>query len=130
MSIESKLDKLTAAVVALTGVLANAALGAPVSEKTVKEEVQVKAPAMAESAAENVVADTASAGVGGGKYANAANSSVDEIRARLRPVVEKHGPASIEAALKTLGVDMLTNLSAEQYPALLEGIANAIGVEV
>ena len=122
MSIESKLDKLTAAVEALTGVLANAALGAPAPEKTQKGPADVAVSDATKI--ETVVGTTTSA------YPDAANCSVDEIRARLRPIVEKHGAAPIEAALKTLGVDMLTSLAAEQYPALLDGVANAINAEV
>ncbi len=141
MSIENEIKKLTEAVTGLTQVLATAAIGgtAP-AEKTVKATVQevaevrktapVKEEEPVAAPTDEPVAEETVAEVPTGKYADAAKCTVDEIRARLTPVVQKHGPSAIEGPLKGLGVEMLTKLPAEKYPELLEGVAAAIGEEV
>ncbi len=149
MSIENEIKKLTEAVVGLTHVLANAAMGGgPKTKPPVKNEAakQAQETAPIKEEVEKVVeADQVAPGAGKAataqveepvaeaptsKYADAAKCTVDEIRARLTPVVQKHGPSAIEGPLKALGVEMLTKLPAEKYPELLEGVAAAIGEEV
>ncbi len=138
MSIENEIKKLTEAVTGLTHVLANAAIsGTAPAEKTVKAAVQevaevtpVKKEEPGATPAEELVAEEPVAEAPTSKYADAAKCTVDEIRARLTPVVQKHGPSAIEGPLTALGVEMLTKLPAEKYPELLEGVATAIGEEV
>lgn len=140
--LETEVKKLAEAVIGLTQVLANAAIGsAPVPEKTVPTKEPEKksvtddilgGPDGGGKTEKELVADYAADAAKGliAKYAPAASLSADEIRARLTPIIQAEGPDCVSGALVEIGVSMLTELTPEQYPALLAKVHTALGKEV
>ena len=56
--------------------------------------------------------------------------TIDDVRARLTPVIQKHSPSVVQTSLSTLGVDKLSALKPEQYQELLDVVAKETGEEV
>jgi hypothetical protein len=136
MTIESELKKLTEAVTGLTQVLASAAistpnLAAPDTPGAVKTTKAGAAggPGTATSGPAETTVDTLALEPFPGEelYAEAANSSADEIRARLTPLIQSHGQQVFEGALSVMGFTMLSELTPDRYPQFLARVAQSIG---
>ena len=56
--------------------------------------------------------------------------TIDDVRQRLQPVVQQHGPASVQAALKAFGAETLSSLDNGKYVELLKAVGETIGSEV
>ena len=136
MTVESELKKLTEAVTGLTAVLANAAISTPeataVVDSGVKHPGEPKAAGAGAAGGPGAKvpgpAATTGAGAAGGPgaaapgpaktlpsvevfpgeelYAEAANSSRDEIVARLTPLIQSHGQDIFSGALKAMGIEV------------------------
>jgi hypothetical protein len=146
MTVESELKKLTGAVEALTAVLANAALGttgAATQLGTVASVAAAKTltttvgePGIGAAGGPGAKVAGAGATVSGEvvpgieQYADAANSSADEIRARVTPLVQSHGQEVFQEALSAMGFSMLSELTPDRYPEFLARIAATIGAGV
>lgn len=120
--LEEKLDRLSTAIEGLTAALLGGAAKQVGGSAFTGQNSQAQTQAVTGTAQPPLTPT--------GKYADAAKLSVDEIRARLLPVMQKHGAPAIEGALKAINQSLLSEVPAEQYPALLKAVANSTGGEV